>query len=235
MCRPFRGAGSARILLPGPPKVDSTPSQAPDAESGRSRTICMPDQTGPSSSTTGHAFGDTAEPPRKSPWSTRAKAVRVLWALAYATVWKLLPTDSIRARFLGVFGATIGPEVRIHRAVRVEIPWHLSIGAGTVVCRGAILYCLGRVTIGERCLIGPYVHLCAGTHDYSDPKFTLLREPITIGDNCVLMCDAFIAPSVTLAPGTVARPRAGIFRNTEAGCIYAGNPAKLAQDCGGSE
>jgi putative colanic acid biosynthesis acetyltransferase WcaF len=115
----------------------------------------------------------------------------------------------------------------MHRAVRIEIPWNLEIGAETVVCRGAILYCLGKVTIGSRCLIGPFVHLCAGTHDYTDPKFTLLREPITIGDACVLMSDTFIAPSVTLAPGTVARPRAGIFKDTEAGRVYAGNPAKL--------
>lgn len=160
--------------------------------------------------------------------------VRVLWALAYATIWRILPADTARARLLGLFGASIGPGVRIHRAVRIEIPWHLSIGSGTVVCRGAILYCLGKVTIGERCLIGPYVHLCAGTHDYTDPRFTLLREPITIGDDCVLMSDAFVAPSVTLAPGTVARPRAGIFKDTEAGRVYAGNPAKPADARAGS-
>lgn len=167
-----------------------------------------------------------AEPPRKSPWSARAKAVRVLWACVFATAWKALPSDAARARLLGLFGAAVGPGVRIHRDVHIEIPWHLSIGAGTVVCRGAILYCLGRVTIGERCLIGPFVHLCAGTHDYTDPKFTLLREPITVGDGCVLMSDAFVAPSVTLAPGTVVRPRAGIFKDTEPGRTYAGNPAK---------
>lgn len=184
----------------------------------------MPDQTGTSSRPAPTL--PVAEPPRKSPWSTRAKVVRVIWAFVYATVWKTLPTDNARARVLGLFGASIGPGVRIHRTVRIEIPWHLSIGAGTVVCQGAILYCLGKVTIGDRCLIGPFVHLCAGTHDYTDPKFTLLREPITIGDACVLMSDAFVAPSVTLASGTIARPRAGIFKNTEAGRTYAGNPAK---------
>ncbi len=171
-----------------------------------------------------------AEPPRKSPWSARAKAVRVLWAVVFATVWKILPSDLLRARLLSLFGAQVGRGVRIHRNIHVEIPWHLSIGAGTVVCRGAILYCLGRVTIGERCLIGPFVHLCAGTHDYTDPRFTLLREPITIGDACVLMSDAFVAPSVILAPGTVARPRAGIFKSTRPGLTYAGNPAKAVAE-----
>lgn len=155
--------------------------------------------------------------------------MRIFWALAYATVWKILPTDNARARLLRLFGASIGPGVRIHRQVRIEIPWHLSIGAGTLVCRGAILYCLGRVTIGERCLIGPFVYLCAGTHDYTDPNFTLLREPITIHDECILMSDAFIAPSVTLAQGTVARPRAGVFKNTKPGRTYAGNPARMIE------
>lgn len=187
----------------------------------------MLDATTPSSTTTtGASPAVVAEPPRKSPWSTRAKGVRVLWALVFATLWKILPSDTARARLLALFGARVGPGVRIHRDVHIEIPWHLSIGAGTVVCRGAILYCLGRVTIGQRCLIGPFAHLCAGTHDYTDPRFTLLREPITLGDDCVLMSDAFVAPSVTLAPGTVVRPRAGIFKDTEPGRTYAGNPAK---------
>jgi putative colanic acid biosynthesis acetyltransferase WcaF len=188
----------------------------------------MIDQTGPSCRPTDPPVLVT-EPPRRSPWSARAKLVRVLWALVYATIWKIVPTDAARARLLAMFGAKIGPGVRIHRAVRIEIPWNLEIGAQSVVCRGAILYCLGKVEIGDRCLIGPFVHLCAGTHDYTDPRFTLLREPITIGDACVLMSDAFVAPSVTLAPGTVARPRAGIFKNTNADCVYAGNPAKAIE------
>jgi putative colanic acid biosynthesis acetyltransferase WcaF len=158
--------------------------------------------------------------------------VRVIWAFVYATIWKLLPSDTARAKLLGFFGSSIGQGVRIHRDVHIEIPWHLSIGAGTVVCRGAILYCLGPVTIGEQCLIGPFVHICAGTHDYTDPSFTLLREPITVGDKCVLMSDAFIAPSVTLAPGTIVRPRAGIFKDTESGHTYAGNPARKINPTG---
>lgn len=166
------------------------------------------------------------EPARRSWWSPRDNAVRVLWAACFLTVWKIVPSDGARAWLLRRFGADVGPGVRIHRDVHIEIPWHLSIGAGSVICRGAILYCLGRVTVGERCLIGPFVHLCAGTHDYTDPAFTLLREPITVGDRCVLMSDAFVAPGITLAPGTVLRPRCGAFRDTEPNTVYTGNPGK---------
>lgn len=166
------------------------------------------------------------EPARKSWWSPKANAVRVLWACTHATVWKLLPSDGARGWLLRRFGARVGRGVRIARSVHIEIPWHLDIGDESVVCQGAILYCLGRVTVGRRCLIGPYVHLCAGTHDYTDPRFTLLREPITIGDGCVLMTDAFVAPSVTLAPGTVLRPRCGAYRDTDPGTVYTGNPGK---------
>jgi putative colanic acid biosynthesis acetyltransferase WcaF len=173
--------------------------------------------------------GDPAEPPRKSPWSRKHNALRVLWAVCFATVWKAVPSGAVRVWLLRRFGATIGHGVKIDRDIHIEIPWHLSIGAGTVICRGAILYCLGPVTIGERCLIGPFVHLCAGTHDYTDPSFTLLREPITIGDGCVLMTDSFVAPSVTLAAGTVLRPRCGMFRDTEPHTMYVGNPGKVVE------
>lgn len=193
--------------------------QRPSSEQTRPTAAPIPAPTGAPAPV-------VAEPPRKSPWSRRDNAVRALWALCFATVWKLVPTDTARAGLLRRFGATVGRGVKIHRDVHIEIPWHLSIGSGTIVCRGAILYCLGRVTIGERCLIGPFVHLCAGTHDYTDPAFTLLREPITIGDDCVLMSDAFVAPRVTLANGTVLRPRCGAFRDTEPHTTYAGNPGR---------
>lgn len=171
----------------------------------------------------------SAEPPRKSTWSIRAKVVRTLWACTAATVWKVLPA-SARNSVLRLFGASVGRGVRIHRSAVIEIPWNLAVGDGTVVCRGANLYCLGRVTIGQACLIGPFAHLCAGTHDYTDPAFTLLHTPITIGDRCVLMTDTFVAPSVTLAPGTVLRPRCGAYRDTDPDTVYTGNPGKPAEE-----
>jgi len=168
------------------------------------------------------------EPPRVSPWGFREKIGRVAWSLVRAWCWRWIPRPwwPLRSAILRCFGATIGRQVRIDPTVAIEIPWHLTIDEGTRVCERAILYCLGSVRIGRECLVGPYAHICAGTHDYTSTRFTLLRPPIVIGDRCTVLTASLIGPGVTLAPGTVVRERAGVFTNTRPHTIYSGTPAK---------
>lgn len=175
-----------------------------------------------------------AEPPRRSPYSARAKIGRVLWSVASLLVFKPSPSgwNGLRRGLLRMFGAKVGAGAAIHPSVYVEIPWNLSIGANVRVCERAILYCLGAVSIGDGTLVGPFVHICAGTHDYTSPSFTLLRSPITIGARCALMTASFVAPGVVVADGTVLLPRAGLFKNSEPDSTYEGNPAKAVEKKG---
>lgn len=169
--------------------------------------------------------GAVTEPPRVSPYPLREKIGRVLWAVVSTLIWSHLPAGGLANAILRSFGAAIAPGARLHRTVRIEIPWNLTVGRDTVVAEHAILYCLGPVSIGDRCFIGPHAHVCAGTHDYTDPRFTLLRQPITIKDRCVVGIGAFIAPNVTVAEATIVRPRAGIFADTRPDTAYHGSPA----------
>jgi putative colanic acid biosynthesis acetyltransferase WcaF len=197
-------------------------------ESDASEAVSEGEPTG-SAADGGPATGTApAEPPRVSPYSARAKIGRVLWGVVSATVWRVSPPgwDGLRRWLLRVFGGRIGAGVRIAPSVRVEIPWNLTIGAGARVCEHAILYCLGPVEIGDATLVGPYAHLCAGTHDYTDPRFTLVREPIRVGSGCALLTASFVAPGVVVGDGAVLQPRAGLYRDAEAGRVYAGNPAR---------
>ncbi|MFK7759590.1 MAG: hypothetical protein AB8C13_06560 [Phycisphaerales bacterium] len=169
-----------------------------------------------------------SEPPRKSPWSLKAKLIRTLWGVSELVFWKFSPAPmhSWRRAMLRFFGAKVGQSVRIHPSVKVVIPWNIQIGNNVIINERAILYALGQITIGESTEIGPLTHLCAGTHDYTDPKFTLLRKPITIGDHCILGASSFVAPDVTLARNTILHPRAAIYADTQPGAHYRGNPAK---------
>lgn len=175
------------------------------------------------------------EPPRRSPYSAKARIGRLIWGVVGATLWAWSPrfANPFRIALLRCFGATIGRGVVIDPSVRVEIPWNLTIGDHTRISRRAILYCLGPVTIGEGTLIGPHAHICAGTHDYTDPRFTLLRQPITIGSRCVIETAAFVAPNVTVGNGASLAPRASLYADAAPGVRYTGNPAKPAS-AGGS-
>jgi len=169
-----------------------------------------------------------AEPPRVSPYSAKAKIGRVLWGFVSASIWRLSPRGlhGFRRSLLRLFGGRVGAGTRIDPSVRVEIPWNLTIGANVRICESAILYCLGPVEIGDGTLVGPYAHLCAGTHDYTDPKFTLQRVPIRVGSGCALLTASFVAPGVVVGDRAVLEPRAGLYRDAEPGVVYSGNPAK---------
>jgi putative colanic acid biosynthesis acetyltransferase WcaF len=168
------------------------------------------------------------EPTRRSPWSLRAKIGRVLWSTVAVTLWRWSPRpwNGLRRTLLRLFGATIGRRVAIDPTVRVEIPWNLTIEDDVRVCDGAILYSLGTISIGRGTLIGPFVHICAGTHDYSSPSFWLLRTPIVIESECVILAAAFVAPDVTVRERCVLRERCGVYADTEPGQVYEGNPAR---------
>src|SRR2546423_8883693 len=87
----------------------------------------------------------------RSPWSTRQKIGRLLWAVVQATLFRnsLHNAYRWRAMLLRVFGARLAREVRIRRTVRIEVPWHLQIGEHTAIGDFAILYSLGQITIGR--------------------------------------------------------------------------------------
>lgn len=156
----------------------------------------------------------------------------MLWNFVSFFLWSRTPRSwhGFRCAILRAFGATVGRNVRISPDVAVEVPWHLSLGDGVEVEERAILYCLGQVSIGRGTLVGPFVHVCAGTHDYRDPRFTLLRTPIVIGERCVLLTACLIGPGVTVADGTVALERASVLSNTRPDTVYRGTPAKPVRE-----
>jgi putative colanic acid biosynthesis acetyltransferase WcaF len=107
--------------------------------------------------------------------------------------------------------------------VKTEIPWNLTVGAETIIGDDVILYCLGRVTIGQRVTISQLGHLCAGTHDCTRPDFPLVRLPIAVGDDVWLAADVFVGPGVAIG---VVGARSGVFHDLPPWQICVGTPAK---------
>ena len=163
-----------------------------------------------------------------SPWTRSQNVKRMLWGLVQSTLfyYSLPNAYRWRATLLRTFGAKLAPNVRIRRTVRIEIPWHLTIGTQTAVGEFAILYCLGPITIGEYVTISQYAHLCAGTHETYNRQMKLLRPPITIGDDVWIAADAFVGPNVTIGDRTIVGARSNVFRSLRSDVIAVGNPAK---------
>ena len=97
----------------------------------------------------------------------RQKIGRLLWAMVQATLFGLSPHNLYgwRAMLLRLFGAKIGRDVHIRPSVRFIIPWHVEIDEHSSIGDFAIIYSLGRITIGKYVTISQYAHLCAGDDD----------------------------------------------------------------------
>jgi len=166
--------------------------------------------------------------PEASPWSFREKLGRAIWMLVGRPIFRLSFHNwhRLRATILRIFGAKVGKDVAIRPTVNIEVPWMIDIADGATIGDYAILYSLGKIRIGKRSIISQYAHLCAGTHDYSDHTFKLIRSPITIGDDVWIGADAFIGPGVNVGSLSVVGARSSTYKDVNPHQVYVGNPAK---------
>jgi len=124
-----------------------------------------------------------------------------------------------------LFGAKIGRDVHIYNTVSITLPWNFEIGDLSSIGEHALIYNLGKVTIGSSVTVSQRAHLCAGTHDYTRPDMPLKKSPIQIADNVWICADAFVGPDITIEEGAVVGARGVVVKDVQAWSIVAGNPA----------
>lgn len=170
------------------------------------------------------AFAADSALTRKTPWTLKQNITRTIWMTFGRMAW--VPFPSLRPRLIRLFGGKVGKNCTFATGVEVTIPWHVTIGDNVRVRSGAIIYSLGQIHIGNDSVLDSRAHLCAGTHDMSDPTFPLVRRPITIGARCLIGTDAYIAPGTELGDDCIVWPRASVYKNFPDGIALRGNPAR---------
>lgn len=168
----------------------------------------------------------------QSPYSLLEKVGRVLWSVCEATLfrWSWPTWFGYRAWLLRRFGAAVDPKANFRRTVRTTCPWNLTVGPDTSIGDHARLYCLGPVTMGKRVTVSQYSHICAGSHDHTDPDMPLIRSPIVLNDDVWVAADAFVGPGVTAQEGALLGARGCAFKDLDAWTVYGGNPAKTLKN-----
>ncbi|MCS3937295.1 putative colanic acid biosynthesis acetyltransferase WcaF [Salinibacter ruber] len=153
---------------------------------------------------------------------------RVLWGVGFY-LFRYSPRllYGWRRALLRVFGASVGKNVRIHPSATIYFPWKFSIGDWSSVGQDAMIYNLGPITIGEKVTVSQRAHLCAGTHNATDPAMPLRKPPIEVGDQAWICADAFVGPDVAVGEGAVVGARAVAVHDVENWAIVAGNPAQV--------
>ncbi|MDI7864528.1 sugar O-acetyltransferase [Rhizobiaceae bacterium n13] len=119
--------------------------------------------------------------------------------------------------------------------VFVEAPFHCAyginiiLGARVYLNVGCTILDSGTVRIGERCMLGPGVHIYCAEH-HKDPILRAegmeIARPVEIGDDVWIGGGAIIIGGVTIGNGAIVGAGAVVTKSVPAGAIVAGNPAR---------
>jgi putative colanic acid biosynthesis acetyltransferase WcaF len=169
-----------------------------------------------------------ANPFEGASFSRRNRLARVIWQI----VWLLLfrpsppPAHAWRCWLLRCFGAQIHPSCHVYSSVRIWAPWNLSMAANSCLGRGVQCYSMAMIQLGQRVVVSQGVHLCSGSHDYTQESFQLFAEPIQVGSDVWICAEAFLCPGVQIGEGVVIGARSVVTRSQPPWFVCAGNPAK---------
>lgn len=153
--------------------------------------------------------------------------MRVAWAFGR---WLIRlsphPCHGWRRAVLRLFGAKVGAHARIAASAHLFMPWNVEIGEWAAIGPDVFVYSLGKVHIGRRTTVSYRSHICAGTHDFTDPTIPLLKPPVTVEDDAWIGTEAFIGPDVTIGAGAMVAARAVVVKDVEPRTLVGGHPAR---------
>ena|SRR5436190_11899239 len=145
-----------------------------------------------------------------------------------------IPSHTVRRSwYRRVLGWQIGPKATILMSQHVQMGGirssgrKVSIGRGTVINHGCLLYTTGGLILGENVSISSGVWLVTGTHDMNDPHFPDSYKPIAIGNHAWIGARATILAGVSIGQGAVVMAGAVVARDVPPYAVVGGVPAKV--------
>ena len=171
----------------------------------------------------------------KNEFSLGQKAVRVLWAVAHAGLFRITFARFYlcqlwRNLLLRLFGAKTWYQAQYFPTVRIWAPWNLKTGRSVAIDDQVDLYNVAPITLGHMVSISRRAFLCTASHDISDVGRPLKTAPIKIGNGVWIGAEAYIGPGVTIGEGAVIAARAVVVKDVPAWTVVGGNPARFIKE-----
>ncbi|WP_426007315.1 sugar O-acetyltransferase [Paenarthrobacter sp. NyZ202] len=134
-----------------------------------------------------------------------------------------------------LFGAC-GDRVFMQPPFNCDVGSNIEVGEDFLTNYNVKILDVGRVTIGDYCMIGPNTVISTVNHPL-DPserrKKISLVEAVTIGDDVWIGANCTILPGVTIGSNVVIAAGAVVTKDLPGNCIAAGVPAAVIRELPG--
>ncbi|WP_435074619.1 sugar O-acetyltransferase [Halorubrum sp. HHNYT27] len=125
---------------------------------------------------------------------------------------------------------TVGDDPTIQPPLRCDYGYNVAVGDGFFANYGCVFLDTNRIAFGDRCLLGPGVHVYAATHPIDPAERAAGRErgrPVTVGDDVWIGGRAVLNPGVSVGDGAVIASGAVVTEDVPARTVVGGNPARV--------
>jgi acetyltransferase-like isoleucine patch superfamily enzyme len=158
-------------------------------------------------------------------WWHRARGVQIA-----ADVWISVGASLLR----------FPEKIKIEEGVILKTGAHLcpcnpdasiNVGARTTIGFHTYIYASSRITIGNDCMIAPFVYIVDSNHGTRRNQLMNLqtneKKPITIGQDVWIGAHSVILPGVSIGDGAIIASGAVVSKNILPYTIVGGVPARL--------
>jgi len=138
-----------------------------------------------------------------------------------------------RERLLRDLFDAVGEDPTVQPPFHCDYGYNVAVGDDFFANYGCVFLDTNPVTFGDRCLLGPGVHVYAATHPLDPEERAAGRErgePVTVGDDAWIGGRAVLNPGVTVGDGAVIGSGAVVTEDVPARTVVAGNPAEVIRE-----
>ena len=132
-----------------------------------------------------------------------------------------------RATRLSLRGVKIGPLSVVGSLEVNGRGSNLEIGSGCFIGSNVALFLHDQIVLGDNVVINDGCVFLTGSHDVRDPRWSLIKAPITVQDYAWVARNAIILPGVTIGYGAVVGAGSVVTKSVPARSVVAGNPARV--------
>jgi len=131
-----------------------------------------------------------------------------------------------------LFGA-VGEEPTVEPPFRCDYGTQITVGDRFFANFGCVFLDVCPIAFGDRCLLGPSVHVYTATHPLDAATRADGKEygkPVTVGDDVWLGGQAVLNPGVEVGDRSVVASGAVVTRDVPADVVVQGNPAEVVKE-----